>query len=127
MNEPTKRSAWGWQLLGCVLMYIGFTLFAAMLAAPPENPSTPPIVYRLGGLVGRLPGADIWPQLLDINGTMAGNVPVPFVGGAIFVLLGAGAMKMGSRINAQRKREAAVARDEAIRIAERERHQSRPR
>lgn len=112
---------------GLPRMYIGFTLFAAMLTAPQENPSTPPFVNRLGGLAGRLPGADICPQFVDINDTMGGNVPVPFVGGAILVLLGAGAMQMGRRINAQRKREAAVARDEAIRIAERERHQSRPR
>ncbi len=127
MNEPIKRSAWGWQLLGYVVMYVGFTLLAAMLATPPDNPSTPSFVYRLGGLAGQLPGAGVWPELMDMNGKIAGNFPVPFVGGAILVLLGAGAIQVGRNIRAQRKHDAAIARDEAIRIGERERRQSRPR
>jgi len=66
-------------------------------------------------LVEALPGAGLWPQLMNLNSKLGGAVPISLALMAVLLLIGAGAFAQAKRIASQISQDAATARDEAIR------------
>jgi hypothetical protein len=125
MKDQRALTVWSWRLMGLPPLYAALTLAAATLAAPPDNPDDPlgDMHQAFLPLAEALPGADVWPQLMNLNGKLVGAVPVSLAVVAVLLLFGAGALTQARRIAAQIRQDAAVARDEAIR--ERVRRQGR--
>lgn len=117
MKEHSPLTVWSWRLIGVPPLYAALTLAAATLAAPPENPSDPfsQLHRTFTPLAEALPGASLWPQLMDLNSKLGGAVPTSIALMAVLMLIGAGAFAQAKRINTQISRDAAIARDEAIR------------
>lgn len=66
-------------------------------------------------LAQALPGAGLWPRVMDMNGKIGGAFPTPMAGLLILVLSSLGAMSLAKGIRDQLCKDAATARDEAIR------------
>lgn len=117
MKEHSALTVWAWRLLGVPPLYAALTLAAAPLAAPPEPPGAPFGAMHRGFVPAAeaLPGAGVWPQLMNLNSKFVGAVPGSLAVMAVLLLLGAGAFTQARRIAAQIRQDAAIARDEAIR------------
>lgn len=117
MKEPRPLAVWQWGLIGIALMYGGLTLAAATIATPPTTPDALSSgIQRLAmPLAQALPGAGLWPRVMDMNGKIGGTFPTPMAGVFILVLASLGAMRLAKGIRDQLRKDAATAHDEAIR------------
>ena len=117
-----------WLLLGCGLDYAAVTLAVAMLATPaaPQDTLGAALQQRTGvaNLADVIPGASVWPQLMDMQGKLAGTFPTPLAG---VMLLGLGSVLALSRvgsIRARRAKDAEIDHDEERREAVRRRNRA---
>lgn len=114
-----------WLVLGCGFGYATLTLFAAYLAVPAAPHDAAGAAFqklsRIAEFAGAIPGAGIWPHLIDVQGKLAGSFPTPLVGGMACFLGCMFALKRVSDIKAARAHDAAIDYEEERREQVRQR------
>ena len=102
-------------LFAALLLYVAITLAVATLAVPSGRSDFLHLDRAFGQLAGNLPGAQVWPAIVDLHGKLGGAIPTPLAILTCLVLLSGAAVSWAKNIREQKRRDAATARDEAIR------------
>ncbi len=122
MKDSRSSAVLRWFFAGLALMYAMVTLAVATGAMPPTEPN--PFLdgfHRLFvPLAQLLPGAGLWPSVMDMRGMLGGGFSIPFAGVLILGAAGSGALYLAGSIRAQVRKDAATAHDEAVRERKRQ-------
>lgn len=96
MKEPRLSSIVRWLAVGIGLLYITLTLAAAAMATPPMKPGflLPNLHRAAAPLAQALPGAGLWPRVMDMHGTIGGEFPTPLAGVLLLGMAGLGALSL---------------------------------
>jgi hypothetical protein len=116
MKDPRKSAALRWLAIGLVLLYVMFTLGVATVATPQASPGLFPNFYRaFEPLTQALPGAGLWPHLIDMRGLLGGVFSTPMAGVLVLGVLGFAALARFARLRKQLREEARIFAEETIR------------
>ncbi|CAJ0807459.1 hypothetical protein LMG19083_04566 [Ralstonia psammae] len=114
LQSRTKSIAFLY-LFAALLLYAAVTLAVAALAAPAGDKDFLHMNRTFAPLAGNVPGAEIWPSVMDLHGKLGGVFPTPLAILACLILLSMAALSRVKSIRRQMREDAATARDEAIR------------
>ncbi|WP_413705546.1 hypothetical protein [Ralstonia sp. Ralssp110] len=114
LQNRTKSIAFLY-LFAALLLYAAVTLAVAALAVPAGDKDFLHMDRTFGPLASNVPGAAIWPAIMDLHGKLGGVFPTPLAVLACLILLSMTALSRAKSISRQMRKDAATARDEAIR------------
>lgn len=110
------------RIVAFLFFYSALTLGAALIAHPSKNDLLG-ISRKAAPLADALPGAAIWPRLLDLDVQVMGQPLALIIMGALIVIMGA-LLTYARAQSKRRARDREVERDEMIRMHVRRDHES---